>query len=727
MLRIQPTIRNCGLAFCVALPLLAQQESVTPSPSDPVFRTETVLMEVEVKVTDKQGQPILDLKPEDFTLLEDGEPQTIRTFEYVSEPGGAETTGAEIIARRPEAEPIRPGEPVSKAGLPQGTTWVYITGRVNREDRKHVRREMTKFLDETLQPGVLVSIRGDAFTSKRTQLNEGLERLIEETGPPASPVDLDSGLDDIQYGDIEYDPDYQIRVDSLNEAFADLARQRMRYSGNFFLYQYVDMVKSLSVLPGKKIVVLLVSGPLGTAFNKDVMRRLVEEGVRARVAFYIVEATRLSAKIGYVPDSTIPGYSLPPGGSVEIAITSAPPKRPILDGRLPPGLLANPTGGKAAKDTLGLGRVLTAATQSLGNYYVLGYTPPEPDAEGRRKVRIQVNRPEFKLSYPELYYDPGRFNRLPPTEKKIELRHSLKHEAPFTDIPLTMDYDYFRADDGEPQFYASIGIRSGSVPVVTTANKSEVRFIALAHALDAEGNREPVFAEKHVRIQGGATYLDGFQQDPSAVLHVPLEMKLSPGKYKWKVVLRDEFTGRIGSYTTEIDLPDLGTGEQSSSLLLTGCYSQASAPASGPAAVDSSGGPAPTYTEGIIAEEKRFYVDSTHIYRKGDPIYLVYDLYGVQAEQESALPPTKLMLMQGQQQVEAPTISGYQYHWRPELSDVRYILSLDSAELEPGAYQLLAVLPNGKSAIHRNFRLVSDKAPDLWLDPEHSLIGCGIQ
>ena len=242
------------LLCCCALPLLAQQENIAPSPTDPIFRTETVLMEVEVKVTDKDSQPVPDLKREDFTLLEDGEPQTIRSFEYVTVPGATK-----LLSPEQRRKPVRPGEPTSKTDLPQGTTWVYITGRVNPENCKHTRRELNKFLDETLQPGVLVSIRGGEFTSKRTQLTEGLDQLIKVEGPPASPADLDSGLDAIKYGDIEYDPDYQLRVDNLNEAFADLARQRMRYSGNFFLYQYIDLVKSLSVLPGKKIVVLLVS------------------------------------------------------------------------------------------------------------------------------------------------------------------------------------------------------------------------------------------------------------------------------------------------------------------------------------------------------------------------------------------------------------------------------------------------------------------------------------
>ncbi len=207
-------------------------------------------MEVEVKVTDKQGRPVLDLQPEDFTLLEDGEPQVIRTFEYVAAPGGDELVGSEGLQPKPESLDLE--KPTPQDSLTHGTTWVYITGRVNDWDRKLVWRQMRKFLDENLQAGVLVSIRGGEFTSKRTELDDGLRQMIEEKGSPSSLADLNSGLDAIRFGEIEYDPQYQVRVDNLNEAFADLARQQMQYSGDFFLYQYIDLVKSLSVLPGKR-------------------------------------------------------------------------------------------------------------------------------------------------------------------------------------------------------------------------------------------------------------------------------------------------------------------------------------------------------------------------------------------------------------------------------------------------------------------------------------------
>ena len=40
-------------------------------------------MRVDAIVTDKQGRPVADLKPEDFEVLEDGKPQSIETFKLI--------------------------------------------------------------------------------------------------------------------------------------------------------------------------------------------------------------------------------------------------------------------------------------------------------------------------------------------------------------------------------------------------------------------------------------------------------------------------------------------------------------------------------------------------------------------------------------------------------------------------------------------------------------------
>ena len=52
------------------------------------LRTNTRLVVVDVVATDSKGQPVTDLKPADFTLLEDGKPQKISGFNF-EHPGAA--------------------------------------------------------------------------------------------------------------------------------------------------------------------------------------------------------------------------------------------------------------------------------------------------------------------------------------------------------------------------------------------------------------------------------------------------------------------------------------------------------------------------------------------------------------------------------------------------------------------------------------------------------------
>lgn len=52
-------------------------------PPQPTFRTDINFVRVDAIVTDKQGRPVADLKPEDFEVLEDGQPQSIETFKLI--------------------------------------------------------------------------------------------------------------------------------------------------------------------------------------------------------------------------------------------------------------------------------------------------------------------------------------------------------------------------------------------------------------------------------------------------------------------------------------------------------------------------------------------------------------------------------------------------------------------------------------------------------------------
>jgi len=77
------------VAVCAAVPPLAGQQ--------PVFRAETSLVTVGVTVRDRAGAPITDLTAADFTLLEDGRPQSVSYFARGDAENGAVATHVGLL------------------------------------------------------------------------------------------------------------------------------------------------------------------------------------------------------------------------------------------------------------------------------------------------------------------------------------------------------------------------------------------------------------------------------------------------------------------------------------------------------------------------------------------------------------------------------------------------------------------------------------------------------
>src|SRR5260221_8467885 len=93
------------------LPIRGQQPKPAPSPApqrtpppadeQDIVRITTNLVQVDAVVT-KDGKPVADLKPEDFEIAEDGHPQTITNFSYVSN-----SSEAKPVTKSPAKAPGR--------------------------------------------------------------------------------------------------------------------------------------------------------------------------------------------------------------------------------------------------------------------------------------------------------------------------------------------------------------------------------------------------------------------------------------------------------------------------------------------------------------------------------------------------------------------------------------------------------------------------------------------
>src|SRR5688572_21391588 len=161
--------------FSIAL-LIAQQPA-----AEPKFSVTSRLVVVSVIVKDRDGKPIENSKPEDFTLLEDNKPQKISVFEY--QRLDTEPTRAELlkVPGLPNAtEPGAAAAPTVRFKDRRLLVLFFDFSSMPPEDQIRAQKAAVKFVEEQITPSDVVSIM--AFTNKLRVVQEftaDRERLLE--------------------------------------------------------------------------------------------------------------------------------------------------------------------------------------------------------------------------------------------------------------------------------------------------------------------------------------------------------------------------------------------------------------------------------------------------------------------------------------------------------------------------------------------------------------------
>jgi VWFA-related protein len=167
-------------------PPAAQPQTARDDDQD-VVRITTSLVQIDAVVT-KDGKQVTDLKAEDFEIFEDGKPQTITQFSYVSNVPVASATVPKIAAaspRDPKGPPVVPVR-VQPNEVRRTVALVIDDLGISGESVSIVKQQLRKFLDTQLQPNDLVSIVNTGgsevgalqqFTTDKRLLSSAVERL----------------------------------------------------------------------------------------------------------------------------------------------------------------------------------------------------------------------------------------------------------------------------------------------------------------------------------------------------------------------------------------------------------------------------------------------------------------------------------------------------------------------------------------------------------------------
>ena len=166
--RVLPVVLSLLSAAVIAAS--AQQKPDTPP--QPTFRSGTTVVPVDVRVVDRSGKPIKGLQASDFTITEDGRPQTIVHFSF------------QELTPQPEAGEDRPLEyrkPLGEAVAPQTKRiFLIVLGRGRQVGPVKGVEAAMRFVKNRVLPqdrvAVLAYNRATDFTTDHAGVTETLNR-----------------------------------------------------------------------------------------------------------------------------------------------------------------------------------------------------------------------------------------------------------------------------------------------------------------------------------------------------------------------------------------------------------------------------------------------------------------------------------------------------------------------------------------------------------------------
>jgi VWFA-related protein len=549
----------------------AQQigQNAAPGQNDtPTVSVRSQIVIETVVVKDKKGNTIDGLTAKDFTLTEDGVPQTIRFCEPQSLPSTLsdvplKPTGPEDIKiyNRLARTQITPESPGDVRYKDHRLLALYFDMTAMRPaDQLRALGASEKFIRSQMTTSDLVSIMRYSggsvdvlqdFTADRNHLLSILETLVvgEGQGSAESVDDASSADTGAAFG--QDDSEFNVfNTDRQLSALQTAARM-------------------LGQLNEKKSLIYFASGlRLNGVDNEAQLQATVDAAIRAGVSFWPIDARGLVAQAP-LGDATqgSPGNVGMYSGAAALATTSN-----LQRSQDTLFSLAGDTGGKALLDYNDLEKGIVQAQQSITNYYILEYYPTNTALNGKfRHVKISVN-PELsaKLDYRQGYFAGKEFSKFTTVDKERQLEDALMLGDPITDLTIAIEINYFQLNRAEYFVPIVVKIPGRELALAKRGGAEHTLIDFVGEIKDVYGGTTVTNVRDNVNIKlSDATAAELVKQ--------PIEYEagftLLPGKYMIKFLARDDETGRIGTYQTTFVIPNLNKEEKRipiSSVVLSG-------------------------------------------------------------------------------------------------------------------------------------------------------------
>lgn len=598
------------------------QQVPRPDSDQDVVRITTNLVQMDVVVS-KDGKQVTDLKPEDFEILEDGRPQTITNFSYVSSltpnssalrelgtrPEGSRSTAPES---RNTEDPIVAPPPREQN---TGRTFALVVDDLGMsfESMARLRRQLRKFIDEQRQPNDLVAILrtgGEVgalqqFTTDPRVLHAALDQLKWN---PCSRVGT-SVLAPERSLITSHPPEPQLigRLPPDRSPGSAGVLERSLTSkgpnpcstGNSLQYSIKSLrfiLRGMRDLPGRKSLLIFSDNlpverqelaPVDFGFKRPVrenanlidvwtdstsyadgLQRLAELAIRASVVVYGIDSQGLQT-VGPHPADEI--VYLPLGARTR------PDQDPVMRSlrnrtsalrRNTEGseLVAKQTGGFVIRNTndFGLQRVL----DDQSGYYLIGYRPGAETFNRRfHHIKARVKRRGLNVRTRAGFYGVSEKDaRKDEPTNRSRLEHALV--SPFGANEVTVRMHTLFADDPVVglMLRVTLVLDSKDLSVSDEADGAHKASFDISAVLFGDNGRVVARQEQNgtLRLRGNP-YERALREGMVYSFDMPVK---KPGAFQLRVAVRDSGSSRIGTAGRFVEIPNLSSGQVALSSIL---------------------------------------------------------------------------------------------------------------------------------------------------------------
>lgn len=588
-----------GVFFCTTLP--AQQDSTQ---GEYLFHAQSDLVLVNVTVKDKNGNFVKNLKPEDFTVLEDNKLQKIISFDI-------ENTDAlptlEVAQTKPlqeqTAEPAKPAAapPLASAAEEfKDHRLIVLFFDLSAMEPDEIDRAITSaahYVDTQMMPADLVAIvsLGNSlevnqdFTADRELLKKQI--LAFNTGSG-------QGFEEGSTGSTEGTPD-------TGQSFTVDDTEYNIFSTDRRLEAIRSVAERLAHVQQKKSLIYFSSGMDRTGIeNESELRAATNAAVRANLALYTMDMRGLQALVagGEAQNASLRGVSAYSGQSMLNALNSNFTTQETLV------TLASDTGGKAFLDSNDFSKVFKSVQDDTSMYYLLGYHSTNPARDGRyRRIAVKLNIPGMKVDYRRGYYAPADYQHSTKDDKERQLEEQLASELPSTDLPVYLGASFFRLDATKCSVPISLVVPGSQIPFMRSSDRDKATLDVIGLITDKDG-RPITTIRDTVKLA-----VDAANEVKKKNVQYDSVLTLSPGKYHLKFVLRENQTGRMGSFESDLNVPDFRNEPFKMSSIVLASRLQ-------PAKKSSTPDP-------LVHDGQEIVPNVTHVFSTTQHLLLYYEVY----------------------------------------------------------------------------------------------------